>query len=150
MKAEPEIYNISLKVLLKNDKNKILILKAHHNGAMTGFYDLPGGRIGKGEFNTNYEQILARELKSEIGSSVEYALSLKPVSFGRHSYYSKSRNIEVFTLWLCFEANYRGGNIKVSDEHEGYKWINLEEVKTKEYFTKGALEVIERYLKYKN
>ena len=124
----------------------MLCLKAHSKGAMAGFYDLPGGRINKGEYHIAYQDIIARELTSEIGAGAKYEIYWRPVSFARHSYYSKSRNIEVFTFWLCFEAKYLGGNVKISEEHEGYKWLDLREVKPKQYFTKGALEAIERYL----
>ena len=62
MEKEKDFYQISLKLLLKNDVNEILALKAVDSGRFAGFYDLPGGRIDVDEFRTDFGEILAREI----------------------------------------------------------------------------------------
>lgn len=148
MKHEPDWYNISLKVFLKNDKGEILALKAVANSTLAGFYDFPGGRINDDEFETDYETLIKRELEEEVGPDVLYKLSLKPVSFGRHHYFSKRQNKDIRTLWLFFEAEYLGGNIKISAEHTGLAWLDFSKIKLEDYFVTGPLEAVQRYLEF--
>jgi len=106
----------------------------------TGFYDLPGGRIDNDEFETSFSEIISREIK--------YQLQQKPVAVGRHlipaSMTSSGKGVHI--LYLFFEADYRSGKITISDEHIGYKWINLKKIYLDEYFTSGILEGIKMYL----
>ena len=57
MKKEKGIYQVSLKLLLKNDKNEVLILKAADNGSYAGYYDF-GGRIDANEFEVDFLEII--------------------------------------------------------------------------------------------
>jgi 8-oxo-dGTP diphosphatase len=146
MQKERGWFNVSLKVFLKNDKGEILALAARPTSSLTGYYDLPGGRVDEDEFETDYETQIKRELSEEIGSLVKYELTLKPVSFSRHSYYSQRQGKEIRGFYICFEAKYLGGEIKISGEHIGYKWINVRQIKLEDYFLKGPLEAVRRYL----
>ena len=148
MPHQPDWYNISLKIFLKNDKGEILALKAVADSTLAGFYDFPGGRINNDEFETDYETLIKRELEEEIGLDVQYKLSLKPVSFGRHNYFSKSQNKDIRILWLCFGAQYLSGKIKISPEHSGFAWLNFSKIKLEDYFTAGPLEAVKRYLEF--
>ncbi len=146
MHHEPDWYNVSLKVFLKNDKGKILALKSIPDSAMEGFYDFPGGRINTDEFETDYEDLIKRELREELGSDVKFKLSIKPVSFGRHHYFSKRQNKEVRVLYLFFEAKYLGGEVTISHEHSGHDWLDLFKIKPEDYFILGPLEGVKRYI----
>ncbi|MEK7629346.1 MAG: NUDIX domain-containing protein [Patescibacteria group bacterium] len=148
MKKEKGIYQVSLKLLLKNDKNEVLILKAADNGSYAGYYDLPGGRIDANEFEVDFLEIIKREIKEEIGE-IEFNIHSKPVAVGRHlipaSMTISGKDIQV--LYLFFEAEYLGGNIKISNEHTDSKWLNLKDVELDKYFTSGILEGIKMYCK---
>ena len=113
---------------------------------MAGFYDFPGGRIDPDEFNTPYEDIIKRELGEEIGAGVKYKLSLKPASFARHHYFSERQNKDIRILLLFFEADYLGGEIKISPEHTGSDWLDLKNIDINKYFIEGCLEVVQRYI----
>ena len=113
---------------------------------MTGFYDLPGGRINVEEFETDYETIIQRELEAELGTEIKYKLNLKPVSFGRHNYFSRRQNPDIRIFFLCFETEYLGGSVKISSEHADFTWLNLHKIKLEDYFKKGSLEALRRYL----
>lgn len=142
----PGQYQVSLKIILKNTEGKILILK---NAAGTGeqdYYDLPGGRINKNEFETPYETLITRELAEEVGKKVTYELSLDPVSFARHSFFSKRTKKDTQVLYLVFEARYLSGDVSISDEHSDFQWVFLEKLSLKKYFWKGMLEALERYI----
>ena len=146
MRHDPDWYNISLKVFLKDKTGKILALKADEKSNMAGFYDFPGGRINPEEFNTDYADIIKRELAEEIGLNLKYKLILKPISFARHHYFSKRQNKEIRILFLCFEADYLGGDSKISHEHVGHAWLDLHNIKIEDYFILGCLEAVKRYI----
>ena len=146
MAKERGIYQVSLKLLLKNNKGEILALKAADNGSYAGYHDLPGGRIDADEFNTDFIEIIEREVKEEIGD-IKISLNSKPVGVGRHlipaSMTSSGKDIQI--LYLFFEAEYLSGDIKISDEHSNFKWLNLKDIKLEEYFTSGILEGVKMY-----
>jgi 8-oxo-dGTP pyrophosphatase MutT (NUDIX family) len=146
MKKERGIYQVSLKLLLKNNHNKVLALKAVDSGSYAGYHDLPGGRIDADEFNLDFAEIIKRETKEEIGD-IEFKVNPKPVAVGRHlipaSMTSSGKDIQI--LYLFFEAEYLSGDIKISDEHTGIKWLNLKDVELDKYFTSGILEGVRMY-----
>jgi 8-oxo-dGTP pyrophosphatase MutT (NUDIX family) len=147
MKKEVDRYQVSLKVLLKNSQQEILVLKASDHGSYTGFYDLPGGRIDTDEFNTDFAKIIAREIAEETGD-VKFRLQPRPVALGRHlvpAALTKSGQ-EAHILYLFFEAEYLGGDIRISDEHLAYKWVNLQEIDLAAHFMSGILEGVRAYL----
>lgn len=145
MQKERGWFNVSLKVFLKNEKGQILALAAPEGSSITGYYDLPGGRVDEDEFEIDYETQIKRELAEEIGPDVRYELSLRPVALARHTYFSKRQNKEIKSFFICFEAKYLGGEIKISDEHIGYKWLDIGKIKLEEYFRKGPLEAVQQY-----
>lgn len=147
MTKERDYYQISLKLILKNNQGEILGLKGVDNGSYAGFYDLPGGRIDTDEFNTDFSKILDREINEEIGN-ITYDLNTKPVAVGRHLVPKAMTNSkkEIHILYLFFEAEYIKGDLNISNEHLGYKWFNLQDVELTTYFTSGILEGINMYM----
>lgn len=145
---QKDLYQISLKLILKNDKDEILILNAIKGGTFDGFYDLPGGRIDVDEFRVDSEDILEREVKEELGAIEVDIFSSAPVSIGRHLIPASlsSTGSEMHVLYLFFEGYYKSGDIKISEEHLGYKWINLKDIVLEEYFNSGILEGMKRYI----
>jgi len=139
-KKQKDFYQISLKIILRNG-DKVLGLKAMDNGRFAGFYDFPGGRIDTDEFVTPFEEIITREVKEEIGD-VEYELNLTPVAFARdgHPEFGKSKRI----LYILFEAKYISGDVVISDEHTGLKWIDLEKDDLEQVFSPELLHGVER------
>lgn len=146
-----DFYQVSLKLILKNRNGKVLLLKALDKGSYAGFYDFPGGRIHTNEFDTALIKVLKREVREEIGN-IKYSLIKPiPVACGRHEFiasWGRSEEIGKNTrvLYLFFEGKYLSGNIKISDEHKGYKWVNLKKIKLEKYFQSGILEGIKMYL----
>ena len=145
-----DFYQVSLKVFLENDKGEVLGLRAARGGSYEGFYDLPGGRIDIGEFETPFEDIIKRELQEEIGE-VEYDLVLKPVALGRNENPNKESPlgglVHIFNVF--FEASYKSGEIKISEEHTDFKWIKLEKENLDKYFKFAILEGAKMYLESK-
>ena len=147
MKKERDFYQISLKLLLKNNNGEVLALKSVDNGSYAGYYELPGGRIDTDEFAIDFIDILNREALEEIGNS-DFKINPKPVAVGRHlipSGISKSGK-DIHILLVFFEAEYFGDEIKISDEHTDHKWLDLDKIELEKYFKSGILEGIKMYL----
>ena len=142
-----DLYQISLKVFLKNKAGEILILKSNKDGSYAGFYDVPGGRIDADEFSVSFEKIVKRELEEEIGS-IDYKLNPKPAAISRYllpAKFNRSKK-DIHVLYIFFEAQYENGDIKISDEHEDHLWLNLSNQPLEKYFKSGILEGIKMYL----
>lgn len=146
MKKENDFYQISLKMFLKNDKSEILLLEANLEGSFAGYYDFPGGRIDTDEFTTPFYDIIKREIMEEVGK-INFTLNSKPVAVGRHlapaTITKKDHDIHV--LYLFFEAHYISGEINISNEHIGYKWVDFSKVDPAKLLISGNLEGIEMY-----
>ena len=146
MAKDENFYQISLKTILRNDKGEVLVLKAPPGSVIEGFWDLPGGRIDMNEFALPIPEIIARELHEELGD-VQYALDERPIAVGRREVPPEFNRHQrtVRQLFLFFAADYRGGAIRLSDEHTAYRWINLAHLRLEKYFTAGILEGVEGY-----
>ncbi len=147
MPREKDLYQISLKLILKNENGEILILGGARGGTYEGYFDLPGGRIDTVEFNDPFESIIKRELQEEVGN-VDVEINPQPVALGRHMLTKKDNDHkDVHVLYIFFAAMYKGGNIVISPEHTSSKWIDLKTIDPKQYFKSGILQGIEMYLK---
>ena len=137
------IYVVSLKVFLKNDRGEVLIVKTPTSSSFHWMYDFPGGRIDEDEFETKYQDILKREIVEELGN-VEVELWEKPVAIARHkAVYPKRTEYIYYTFW---EWVWQSWTLKLSDEHDDFLWIKLEEVELEKYFCSGMLEAAKMYL----
>lgn len=143
--SENALFFVSLKIILRNSDGSILLLKLPPTSAMAGYYDLPGGRIHKGEEKIPLSNTIARELKEEVGNII-FKLSETPVAVSRHFYISKKTGVEQNLFWVFFEAQYIDGEIKVSEEHTKYKWVRITKNNIGKFFIKGALEGMRSYL----
>jgi len=144
--SEKDFYHISLKLIIKNNLGEVLILKDRDDGSFSGFYDLPGGRINKDEFSSDYIEIVKRELYEETGLK-DVLIDRAPVGIGRAKIKSLDQDgnkIRVF--YVFFEAKYLNGNVIISREHSGFKWVNLKNIKLEDYFTASVLEGLKQYL----
>lgn len=142
-------YHVSLKLVLKNKLGEVLLLKEPDDNSMAGYYDLPGGRVTRGEINTSLRKIIKREIAEEIGSQVKYLLKEIPVATGRHVYYSKRSHRDQHLFWIVFETKYLGGKINVSFEHKEYAWIKITKRNYQKYFIRGPLDSMHNYLFHK-
>jgi len=142
-----DLYQISLKTILKNDIDEVLILNGHPRGSFAGYYDLPGGRIDVEEFTVPFSNIIERELKEEVGD-LKVIIQPKPVALGRHLIpasmtYEKT---DLHLLYIFLEVKLIAGDFHISDEHDGFKWVNLHESQPAKLFKSGILEGINMYL----
>ncbi len=136
-------YQISLKAILRDADGRVLGLGGRADGAYVGRFDLPGGRIDEGEFRAPFIDILKREVAEELGD-VRVDLRPFPVAAGNHAFLSK-RFGPTKVLYLAFEGRFLGGDIRVSDEHVGFRWFTLDDACREEFFISGNREVLCQY-----
>jgi 8-oxo-dGTP diphosphatase len=143
-------FNVSLKVILVNDKKQILGLKASYKASFAGFYDLPGGRIDIGELHQDFTKTLKRELKEEIGN-IKLQLEDKPITALKYIVPGKfvKNKKDLSMVYIFFVAKYISGKIKLSNEHEGLEWLNVNKANASKYFYKNFLGGVEQYLDLK-
>jgi 8-oxo-dGTP pyrophosphatase MutT (NUDIX family) len=107
------LFQVSLKILLRSGQ-KVLLTRGSKKDI-----DLPGGRIDVGEENAAFEDVIAREIREELGADVRFHLGA--VLFVHHLGYTKN---EGSILNVVFEAQYISGDIKLSEEHISYEWVD--------------------------
>lgn len=146
--SKPALYNISLKCFLHNSKWEVLILKTPETSSFYGMYDFPWGRIDEDEFQTDYIEILKRELFEEAWvGSIE--IEKKVVAIARHKAEGKftSKNIPEYLYYNFFEAFLsENQEVKISHEHNNFLWVKLDEIILENYFCSWYLEAAKMYL----
>jgi 8-oxo-dGTP diphosphatase len=100
-------------------KDKALIMKRASDDFMGGIYELPSGKLEKGEC---VEMGLVREIKEETNLVVTHLG--KPLSYfdyksgsGKHT---RQLNFDIFVQ--------DPSQIKLSEEHEGFAWVSASEL----------------------
>jgi 8-oxo-dGTP pyrophosphatase MutT (NUDIX family) len=143
-----DLYQISLKAIIKNSRGEVLCLKMGEDSAFAGYYDLPGGRIDEVEVKMDFQEILLREIHEELGESVVVKVKTNPVAVSRGVLEAKSdlSEPEKHVLYLFFEADFLSGDIVLSDEHKEYSWLEIQPQSADTYFTAGMLAGINNYL----
>ena len=110
------LYAMSAVVYAERD-GKILMLK-RAGGAMAGQWFLPGGAVERGELP---EDGARRELVEETGIDIDGELEI----------------VGAYPIWVyghdCLQLSYRGpatdGDVVVSHEHEGARWVDPVELR---------------------
>lgn len=120
---------------------KLLILReaVYADGTNTGHYILPGGRLEPGE---PYRDGLAREVYEETGLHITAGMPLYvgewfPVIGGQ-----QNQIVAVF-----FECRANTSAVRLSDEHDVYKWIRPQDHARYSLVTPEA-DVIQAYLRF--
>lgn len=119
---------MTVKAVVVNDKDQVLLVtrsQNEHHGK--GKFDLPGGKLDIGE---NIKAGLLREIKEELGITVELGPIVYAFDFGEK--YDDRQEIGDETLLiggkgLRYLAYYQGGEIKLSDEHDNWQWADIQE-----------------------
>lgn len=93
-------------------KNKFLVM--HNNGVKADLWELPGGRM---EFGETAEETLKREIMEETG------LIVSPIKLLDTWNLVKVDHQITGIIYLC---SLEEGEVKLSDEHDAYKWINAD------------------------
>jgi 8-oxo-dGTP diphosphatase len=116
MPAKP--LKLSGKVLVRDKNGRCLLLRrSMSSSGNPGKWDLPGGKVDKGE---EFEQGLLREVAEETGLRV----SLERV-LGAAEYESTTTKVAYLILAGLVES----GEVRLSSEHDEYIWVDPRDFK---------------------
>lgn len=123
MKMKKE-YGLTVRGIIKNEDNEILIVKRHPKSRTDPeMWELPGGKVEKGEFFT---KALVREIKEETSLDCEVGDFAEAIQ----NDYSHKRTVQI----MMHLENVRG-EVKISEEHTDWMWASLEKIKGLEIST---------------
>ena len=109
-------FRIAVKSFIVNNENKLLLLKRRSNDVhKPGAWDIPGGRLELGE---DPFLGLKREAKEETNLDIEIISPLHIQHFTRDD----NQTITML-IFLCKPTH---NNLKLSEEHIDYSWVNLD------------------------
>ncbi|MEE1128755.1 MAG: NUDIX domain-containing protein [Methanobrevibacter sp.] len=112
-------YGLTVRGIIKNHNEEILILKRHPKSRTDPeMWELPGGKVEKGEFFTD---ALVREIKEETNLDCEVGDFAEAIQ----NDYTHKRTVQL----MMYMENVTG-EVKISEEHTDWMWANLEKIKT--------------------
>jgi 8-oxo-dGTP diphosphatase len=122
---------VSQKIFLKNSDGKMLALRRSETDPSRPLtWDLPGGNIEEGE---DLVENLKREIFEEVGIEVENISILGALS-------GTSKKGE-YAIQIAYIATVDNPEIKLSYEHDQYKWVTKEE-----FFELESTQKIKKFL----
>ena len=114
-------YGLTMRGVIKNTDNEILILKRHPKSKTDPeMWELPGGKVEKGEHFTN---ALIREIKEETSLDCEVGDFCEAVQ----NDYMHKRTVQL----IMYLENIKG-DVKISEEHTEFMWADLEKIRSLE------------------
>jgi len=110
-------FRLALKALIRNSEGQCLLLRrSAKNKGFIGCWEWPGGKADPGEA---FDEALRREVREETGLEIELLHTIGAFDF-------EMASARIVTL--CMEAKPIGGTLRLSEEHDEYAWVPLEEV----------------------
>ncbi len=119
------LFEISLKVIIRNNKGEVLLLKQSKEYNKYGGIDIPGGRINDDELKQDILKLIEREIKEELGPDIKYKLNNKIKCISIMPLKTKDKGERDGVFYLLYEAKYISGKIQLSWEHNSYIWKKL-------------------------
>lgn len=117
LKSSKQYQKVAVHGLIKKGNRFLVTLRSPNNDYKPNEWDLPGGTV---EFGEDPTTALKRELSEETGLKIEIG---KPVFVC-----SKTKELR-HQFWIVYLCDYKGGEVKLDDEHSEYLWIDNTEVK---------------------
>ena len=124
--------------IILDNKTRILLLKrSQSNRTFKGKWQLPGGKI---EFGETVEQAIIREIQEELSCKL-----LNVVLTCVTTCQIEINDVQAHLVDISFKANI-AGNIKLSEEHDAFEWVSLNQALTYDLFP-GTKEIFEKCFK---
>lgn len=120
-------YHLGIKALIKNKEGKYLLLKVNKKAlkGYTGeaYWDIPGGRVQKGD---TVENTLKREIEEETG--IKNISEPKPITMVLSNIRIPLDTYDVGLILSIYECEINENEqIKLSEEHTTFAWLEPQE-----------------------
>lgn len=112
------IINVRLlaKVFVMNEKGEVLLLQRSRSDDRRPLgWDLPGGNV---EYNEDPNEAVLRELQEEAGLTAS----------NLQVFYVGTETDDHYIVTLLYKATAETTEVKLSFEHEQYKWVKPQEI----------------------
>jgi len=137
------LFCIGQKAFVEKD-GRVLVLFDPKEGL-----DFPGGKIQEGEAkdgdSSSLIASLQREVREETGLEIEV---FDPFAVWYHEFPKEHRNYSKVVYLIAFRCKYVSGELTLSDEHDGFKWVDKNDYKEvddgSDYF-----DILEKYFSVK-
>lgn len=120
MEKEPiKPFGLSVRILLKDTQHRVLLVKrAQQTRTNPGRWELPGGKLDPRE---SFTDGLQREVREETGLdiSLHHALGV-----------AEQELPDFRVIHLILTATTENPFIHLSEEHEEYRWVSFDEMKS--------------------
>ena len=110
---EDKLFYVAQKGIINNGDKVLILFKDD------GRIDFPGGKIQEGA--DDVKDSFAREIMEETGLKVDIG---KPFYTWTFTLPERHKNAGRTVFMIGYGCNYIDGDIKISDEHVGYEWID--------------------------
>lgn len=123
-------FQITQKLFLRKG-DELLILRDRKSG----LGDLPGGRMNEDEFFEDWNLSIEREIEEELGPQIKIKVFPKPLFVHKH----KVNEGNFPCIIIAYHANFLGGEIILSDEHDYIAWKNVRTFEPNPLFTESSV-----------
>ncbi len=123
---------VGVKALIRQDTRYLFLRRSPLFKAGPQKWDIPGGRIDPGEV---LQDALAREVREEAGLRLETVNKL----LAAQDILVPDKDLHVVRLTHFATAV---GTVTISDEHDEYKWMSLEEILAEPHVDSYLTEVL--------
>lgn len=124
---------VGVKILIEYQGRYLFLRRAQSFQSGPQKWDIPGGRI---EPEESLEEALAREVKEETGLVVDKVDKI----ISAQDIFVKDAGVHVVRLTYLGTAS---GDIKISDEHDGFRWMARDEVLTEPHVDSYLRQVLD-------
>lgn len=113
--------------IIRNERGEILVAKMPpKRGAYPGQWGILGGGIDEDEL---LEETLRREAREEFGIEIANPVPFTFHDDTRDKYFADGHTEEVYMVYNIYDCQYAGGEVKLNDEWEEYRWVNPGDLK---------------------
>lgn len=127
---------VGVKVLIEKGGRYLFLRRSQAFKAGPQKWDIPGGRI---EADEPLDQALAREVSEETGLVLSSSLEL----LAAQDIFASDKDLHVVRLTYLTRLDHSEGDVKISDEHDDYKWMSKADILAEEHVDSYLRDVVE-------